>query len=46
MLDILREKRNQIFKTTKAIRLEIAKHYRDEFRRMESEGATDLVSYQ
>lgn len=45
-LDLLREKKNQIFKTTKAIRLEIAKHYREEFRRMESENTTDLVSYQ
>lgn len=45
-LEILREKKNVIFKTTKAIRAEISKHYREEFRRMEAEGTTDLVSYQ
>ena len=42
---ILREKKRAIFKTTKPIRLEIAKHYRQEFRRMVLENSTDLVSY-
>ena len=44
-LDILREKKRAIFKTTKPIRLEIAKHYRQEFRKMVRENSTDLVSY-
>ena len=44
-LDILNEKRNRIFKTTKAIRSEIAKHYREQIKLMES-GPHDLVSYQ
>ena len=44
-LDILREKKRAIFKTTKPIRLEIAKHYREEYRRMVRENSTDLVSY-
>jgi hypothetical protein len=45
-LDLLREKKNTIFKTTRAVRLDIAKHYRDEFRRMVNSGNVDLVSYQ
>lgn len=45
-LDLLREKQRAIFKTTAPIRKEIAAHYRCEFRRMESTGARDLVSYQ
>lgn len=44
-LDILREKRNQIMKATPAVKAEIAKHYRAEFRRMESTGSRALVSY-
>ena len=44
-LDMLREKKNQIFKTTAAIRKEIAKHYRDEFRRMTTELDHSLISY-
>lgn len=44
-LDILNEKRNQIFKTTKAIRADIAKHYRGQVRLLEA-GPHDLVSYQ
>jgi len=44
-LDILNEKRNTIFKTTKPIRAEIAKHYRKEIKLMEA-GPHDLVSFQ
>ena len=44
-LDLLNEKRNRIFKTTKAIRSEIAKHYRSELRKMD-ESQHNLVSYQ
>ena len=44
-LEILREKKRAIFKTTKPIRLEIAKHYREEYRRMVRENSTDLVSF-
>jgi hypothetical protein len=44
-LDILNEKRNRIFKTTKAIRADIAKHYRNEIKLMES-GPHDLLSFQ
>ena len=34
-LDILQEKRNQILKTTKQLRSEIAAHYREQFNQME-----------
>ena len=44
-MDILNEKRNRIFKTTKAIRKEIARHYRAEIKLLEA-GPHDLVSYQ
>lgn len=44
-LDIMNEKRQQIFRTTKAMRAEIAKHYRNEIKLMEA-GPHDLVSYQ
>jgi hypothetical protein len=44
-LEILGEKRNQIFKTTKLTRKEIAAHYRAEIKLMEA-GDHDLVSYQ
>jgi len=33
-LDLLREKSNQIYKTTKRIRQEIAKHYREQHRKL------------
>jgi hypothetical protein len=45
-LDILNEKRNQILKTTKPMRQDIAKHYRVEYKRMVNEGNYNLVSYQ
>lgn len=44
-LDILREKKNRIQKTTVAYRKEIAKHYRDQLKLMEA-GPHDLVSFQ
>ena len=44
-LELLRERRNQILKTNKQLRMDIARHYREEFRRMERECSTDLVSY-
>jgi len=45
-LDLLAEKKRQIFKTTHAVRMEIAAHYRVEFRRMVDMNTTDLISYQ
>ena len=44
-LELLRERRNKILKTNKQLRMDIARHYREEFRRMERECSTDLVSY-
>jgi hypothetical protein len=44
-LDILREKSQRICKTTKAMRSEIANHYRQELKHLEA-GPHDLVSYQ
>ena len=45
MLDLLREKKNTPMKTTKALRLEIAKHYRDQFRAMVDGGHTNLEGF-
>jgi hypothetical protein len=44
-VEILKEKRRQKMKTNKALRSEIAAHYRSEYRRMESTGCRELVSY-
>ena len=44
-LDILNEKRQSLFKTTAAVRKDIARHYREQIRLMER-GPHDLVSYQ
>ena len=44
-MDILREKKNTILKTNQLLRAEVAKHYREEFRRMESTNSFDLVSW-
>ena len=44
-LDILNEKRNQICKTTKESRAEVARHYRQEIKKLEA-GNHMLVSYQ
>jgi len=45
MLDILNEKRNRIQKDTKAYRQEVAKHYRQQIKLMES-GQHELISFQ
>lgn len=45
MLEILAEKRRGILKYNKATRDEVASHYRQEYRRMESTGDRNLVSY-
>ena len=44
-LDLLTEMRNEYIKIPVSQEKEISKHYRDELRRMESEGSTDLQSW-
>lgn len=44
-LDILREKSRAIFKTTRAIRAEIAKHYREELKNLEQDPEYRILSY-
>ena len=44
-MDLLNERRNKIFKTTKIIRAEIAKHYRQEYAKLESDSTYKVVSY-
>jgi 5-methylcytosine-specific restriction endonuclease McrA len=44
-MELLREKSRAIFKSTAAIRKEIAKHYRGEVRRKEADSEYALVSY-
>ena len=44
-IDILNHKRNTLLKTTKAMRKDIAAHYREQIKLMEA-GHHDLVSYQ
>ena len=44
MIDLLTEKRRGILKDNKATRDEVARHYREETRRLEA-GGTDLVSW-
>lgn len=44
-MEILRDKQNGILKTTRAVRLEIAKHYRDELRKAEGDSSYTMVSY-
>lgn len=44
-LDLLNEKRQRMFKTTKQVRAEVAKHYREQIKLLEA-GPHDLVSYQ
>lgn len=46
MIQILTEKKRAVFKTTAAIRKEIAAHYREQFGLMESDLAHTLISYQ
>lgn len=44
-MDILREKRNQIMKTNVQLRKEIAKHYREEYRKLEQDDNYEPVSF-
>jgi hypothetical protein len=44
-LDLLREKSQAILKTNEALRKEIAKHYREEFRRWEADDSYEIISY-
>ena len=44
-IELLTEKRREHLKTTKATRADVARHYREEFRRMEETGCRDLVSW-
>ena len=44
-MDILREKANQIYKTTKEIRKEISKHYREEMKKAEADPGYSIVSW-
>jgi hypothetical protein len=43
--DLLKEKKEQIVKVTKAEEKEIAAHYRKEYRRMLEDGTTEFESY-
>ena len=45
-VDLLREKANQTVKVSKAEEKEIAKHYRDEYRRMVADNTNDYMSWQ
>lgn len=44
-LDLLREKSRGILKTNEALRREIAKHYREEIRRLEADDSYVMISY-
>ena len=44
-MEVLSQKRNTILKTTKAIRSEIAAHYRQEYRQAEQDENYKIVSY-
>lgn len=44
-LDILNEKKNVLLKTNKQLRREIAKHYRDEFKKMQEDPDYQPISY-
>ena len=44
-IEILREKRRYIVKNNPATRKEVAKHYLDEYKRMERTGKRDLISW-
>ena len=44
-LEILKDKKRGILKLNKGVRKEISDHYRLEFKRMESEGTNDLISW-
>lgn len=44
-IQLIEEKKWQPLKTNAALRSEIAKHYREEYRRMERDNTRDLVSW-
>lgn len=44
-LDILREKAQGVFKTTRQIRLEIGRYYREEVRKKEADPEYEIISY-
>ena len=44
-MDILKEKRNSVLKTTKELRKEISDHYRKEYRKMLDDEDYDPESY-
>lgn len=44
-LDLLREKANSPMRTNKALRAEIAKHYREEFKAWEADNSYRMESY-
>jgi hypothetical protein len=44
-MTILREKRNGILKGTKEVRREVAKHYREELRKIEADPSYTVISY-
>jgi hypothetical protein len=44
-MEMLREKWNILMPTNKKLRAEIAKHYREEFKKMEADETYEPVSY-
>ena len=44
-MNLLREKANSIYKTTKDIRKEISKHYREELKKAEADPNYVIVSW-
>ena len=44
-LELLQERQRQIFKVNKQVKADISRHYREEYRRMESTGDRNLVDY-
>ena len=44
-MDLLRERRNKIFKTNKTVRAEIAKHYRQEYAKKEQDELYTIINY-
>jgi hypothetical protein len=44
-MEILREKARGVMKTDKALRAEIAKHYREELKKLEDDPEYELISW-
>jgi hypothetical protein len=44
-MEMLKEKKNCLMPTTKKLRAEIAKHYREEFKKMEADPSYTPASY-